>query len=63
MLFGKIQEESDIFILVGKVKSIGLYFVIIPHDIYTERIESHGLKHEDAMLPILLWQTGIMNFS
>ena len=45
MLFGKFQEESDIFILVGKVKVVGLYLVIIPHDVYTKSIESHGLKH------------------
>jgi hypothetical protein len=37
--------------------------VIVPHDIDTQRIEAHGLDHEDAVLPVLAGEAGVVDLS
>ena len=37
--------------------------MIIPHDVNTQGIESHGFDHLDSMFPVFNWDSGVVDFT
>jgi hypothetical protein len=37
--------------------------VVVPHNIDTEGVQSHRLQHQDAVLPVLIWDSTVMYLS
>lgn len=63
MFFSQVQKVRQIFVLSLEIEFAPLYFVVVPHDIDTECVESHRLDHQYPMLPILDWDARIVDFT
>ena len=37
--------------------------MIVPHDVHAESVEAHGFDHQYAMLPVLVGDAGVVNFT
>lgn len=63
MFFGELQEKGQIFILSFVIEDTFGDFVIVPHNVDWESVESHAFDSEQSMFPVFNGDTRVVNFS
>lgn len=53
MFLSKFQKSTKILIVSLEIELSLFDFVIVPHNVNTERVHPHGLDHHNTMLPVL----------
>ena len=63
LLFGEIEELWEIFGWGLEVEHVFLDFMVVPHDVDAEGIETHGFDHLYSVLPVLRDDSGVVDLS